>query len=107
MASLNKNEYGDVIYVDLGEDVSTATELTFVLEPQIGDIQEKAIADGVSVGTANVDVDDKTLLANQYLQYTVKENDLDYAGLWRKKGKAKLSSANLVVGDYSQFSVLE
>ena len=107
MADFNKGEYGDVIYANLGEDISTATELTMVLEPKIGNILEKAISDGVSVGTANIDVNDKTFLANEYIQYTIKEDDLDYAGLWRNKGKAKLSSTNLVVSDYTHFTVLE
>lgn len=103
----NKDEYGDIIYANLGEDISTAIELTMVLEPQIGEKQEKSISDGVSVGTVNVNVNSETFLANQYIQYTIKVDDLDFAGLWRNKGKAKLSATNLVVGDYSRFTVLE
>ena len=103
----NKDEYGDIIYTNLGEDVSTATDLTMVLEPKIGLTLEKVTSDVVSVGTVNVDVDDETLIANQYLKYTIKADDLTFAGLWRKKGKAKLSNTNLVVSDFTLFTVLE
>lgn len=103
----NKSEYGQMIYANLGQDISAASELTMLLEPKIGETQEKVISDGVAVGTANVDVNDETYLANEYISYTIKEDDLDYAGLWRNKGKAKLSSTNLVIGDYHNFTVLE
>jgi hypothetical protein len=78
-----------------------------VLEPKVGTKKEKVIADGVSLGTANIGVNDETYLANQYIKYTIAANDLDYAGLWRKKGKAKLSNTNLVVSDYENFTVME
>ncbi len=102
---LNKNEYGQIIYVDLGEDISSATIITMILEPKIGEKLEKTA--GVSVGTVNVDVNDETYLANQYLQYTIEADDLTYAGLWRKKGKAKLSTTNEVISDYTTFTVME
>lgn len=102
----NKDEYGKKIYVNFGEDISTATELTLILEPMIGDSKEKTTSDGVAVGTSNVDVDDQTYIANEYIEYTTADGDLDYAGQWRKKGKAQLSSTNLVVTDYEKFTVL-
>ncbi len=107
MADFNKGEYGDIIYANLGEDISSASELTMVLEPKIGNTLEKSTSDGVSVGTSNIDVNDETYLANEYIKYTIAEDDLSYAGLWRKRGKAKLSSTNSVVSDYVQFTVLE
>ena len=69
MPYLNKDEYGDKVYVNMGEDVSTATALTFVLQPKIGDSLEKSISDGVAVGASNIDVGDESYLANQYLEY--------------------------------------
>jgi len=103
----NKLEYGQKIYADLGQDVSSATELNFILEPEIGDKLTKVISDGVAVGTVNINVDDKTYLANQYLEYTIKKDDLNYAGLWRAKGEAILSATNKVIGDYVNFTVME
>jgi len=102
----NKDECGQLIYANLGQDVSTATELTMVLEPEIGNKKEKTVSDGVSVGTSNLSINDETYLANEYIKYTIKEDDLDYAGLWRVKGKAKLSSTNMVIGDFNRFTVL-
>ena len=105
MTDYNKGEYGQTIYVNMGEDVSTNTELSLILEPAIG--TKKEISSGVTVGSANVDVNDETYLANEYLQYTIAADDLDYAGLWRKKGEATLSSTNKIISNYTHFSVLE
>lgn len=106
MADLNKDEYGQTIYVNLGQDVSTATALNFVLEPQIGDKLERSASDGVAVGTSNITVDDETYQANQYLEYTIKEGDMEYAGLWRIRGEATLSATKKVIGDYRIIRVL-
>lgn len=106
MASLNKCEYGQVVRVNLLQDVSTNTELKFILEPQFGNKLERGASDGVSVGTSNVTVDDETYLANEYLEYTVKSGDLDYAGTWRMRGEAQLSSTVRVIGDYKIIEVL-
>ncbi len=106
----NKDEFGQLIQANMGQDVSTATELKLILQSQVsvnGDKKEKAGADGVTVGTVNVVVNDETFLANEYLQYTLKEDDLDKAGLWRVKGEALLSSTNRVIGDFRRFSVGE
>jgi len=103
MPDYNYLEYGQVIYVNFGEDISAATELTIILEPKLGTVIEET----ATLGTANIDVNDETYLANEYIKYTIQENDLDYAGLWRKKGKAKLAFDNLVISDYTNFTVLE
>lgn len=102
---LNKGEYGQLVYANLGEDVSSGTDLKMVLEPQVGEKLERLAGDGVAVGTSNVTVGDVTFLANQYLQYTILSGDLTYAGTWRLKGEVNLSSTNKVVSDYRQFEV--
>ena len=68
----NELEYGQLIYVNFGEDISAATELTIILEPKVGTAIETTT--GVSLGTANIDI---------------------------------LSSTNIVVSDYTTFTVLE
>jgi len=103
MPDYNYLEYGQLIYVNFGEDISAATELTIILEPKVG----TAIEETATLGTVNIDVNDETYLANEYVKYTIQENDLDYAGLWRKKGKAKLSTTNIVVSDFTTFTVME
>jgi len=105
--SLNKDEYGIVIFTDMGEDVSTNIGVEMVLEPQIGDILTKVATDGVTVGSSNVEDGDRTLLANTYLQYTLKEGDLTFAGNWRKKGKVEIDSTKELVGNYELFEVLD
>ena len=50
-------------------------------------------------------VDDQTFLANQYLEYTIQEDDLNKKGLWRARGSAIVSS-ELIKSDYVKFTVL-
>jgi len=105
MAS-NVNEFGQVLRANMGEDVSTNIGLEFILEPEAGTKLTKTQSDGVVVGTVAVTEGDKSLAANQYLEYTVKDGDLDQSGRWRKKGIAKISTTNEKVGNYERFTVL-
>jgi len=105
MAWLNKGEYGQKVYVNMGEDVSSASTLTFVLDPQSGEKLEKAIGDGVAVGSTNITVDDQNYIANEYLEYTIKSGDLKYVGTWRLKGECLLTSTNKVISDYKFIEV--
>ena len=104
---LNKGEYGQTLRVNLGEDVSSATALSFTLQPKFGSSIEKTQLTGVSVGSSNVDVGDSTYLANEYLEYVIAPDELTYAGQWRMKGSATLSATNKVVSDFVTFNVLE
>lgn len=103
MPNINKNEYGQTLRVNLGEDISTATAYDFIIEPKYGEKLEKT---GV-LGTVNVVEGDETYLANQYLQYTIADGDIDQAGQWRMKGEADLSATSKVISDYKYFTVLE
>jgi len=103
---LNKNEYGQVLRINFNQDVSGATDLTFLLEPKYGTEVSKTNLTGVTVGSSNVDVGDSSYLANEFIEYTIESTDLDYAGQYRMKGKAKLSATNEIVSDYVFFNVL-
>lgn len=107
MMTLNKDEYGDVLYVKLPADVSAATDYSFILEPYVGSKQTKAVSDGVVLGTTNITVDDESYIANKYISYTTKDGDLDQSGLWRIKGIATMSATKKIIGDYSHISVLD
>ena len=107
MIFLNIGEYGQTIYADLGEDVSGGSEYTFILQPEFGVKQTKTTSDGVALGTVNINAYGSNLLADQYVEYTLKDGDLDFAGLWRFKGQAQISATNLVIGDYRKITVLE
>ena len=106
MANLNKGEYGQKVYVNMGEDVSSASSFTFILEPQSGAKLERVAANGVAVGTSNIAYEDTTLIANEYLEYTILEGDLTYVGTWRLKGECVLTSTNKVISDYTTIEVL-
>lgn len=101
--TFNKKEYGSVLRVNLGTDISVGTSLTVILQPERGEKDEYTT--NVAVGISNVTVDDQTFLANQYLEYTIQQDDLDKEGLWRARGSAIVSS-ELIKGDYVRFTVL-
>ncbi len=104
----NKDEYGQLIYANMREDVSEATELKMFLQPKTSvDGEKKEITTGLTVGTTDITVDNNLYLANQYIIYTTIEGDLDKAGLWRVKGEATLSALRKVINDYKIFTVLD
>jgi hypothetical protein len=97
MPDLNKNEYGQKIYVNMGEDISTNIAISMEIQSRIGDLKTLSSSDGVAVGTVNIDVDDETFIANEYLEYTIKDGDLDGAGVWRKKGIVEIDATTKVI----------
>ncbi len=101
--TFNREEYGSKIRVNLGTDISAGTELTFFMEPKRGD--EKEFTNNLIVGTSNVDVDDQTFIANEYLEYTLQVDDIDKDGLWRVRGSA-IVSGELIKSDYVLITVL-
>ncbi len=105
MIALNKNEFGQLVFTNLGQDISAANSFTFILEPQRGKKLERTVSNGVVIGTVDITVGDERFLANQYLQYTILEGDLDYVGAWRLKGEVVLSSTNKVINDFTQIEV--
>ena len=104
---LNKDEYGQTLTVGFDQDVSGATSLNFILEPRLGEKIERSASDGLVLGTVNIEVNDESFLANQYVQYTILEGDLDYAGTWRYKAEVQLNSTVKLVSDYHIVEVLE
>ena len=101
--TFNEGEFGSILRVNLGVDISAGTELTVFLEPLRG--EEKEFTTNVAVGTSNADVDDQTFLADQFLKYTIQEDDLDYIGQWRARGSA-IVSGELIKSDFVKFTVL-
>ena len=119
MPPFNTLEYGQVIRANLKQDVSTNTGLEMIIQPELGrSINSNTLTlkpmgavvvtnPDVAVGVVDVVVDDETYLANEYLEYTIKANDLSKSGIWRVKGAADITPTNRVVGDYSRFTVLD
>ena len=103
MSNLNKGEIGSIIRVIAGEDISTATSVLMILEPELGAAKEfTATVPGVTI-----EVDGITYTANEYAEYTtVSEEDLNYIGRWRKKIKYTFSSVDVKQTNYLKFRVL-
>ena len=103
MGNLNFKEVGQPIRINLGENISLATP-TLILQPEVG--KTKNIKEGVTIPNTNVTVGDETLLANQYIEYFTKLDDLDYVGRWRFKTKLDFSSTDIRQTDYQKVRVL-
>ena len=97
--NLNYNEIGQIIQVNVGEDISASTP-SLVLLPEVGD--KILISAGVTIPA----VDSGDYLANQYIEYTTVEDDLNYVGRWKKKAMLEFSSANIQQTDYVKFQVM-
>lgn len=105
MTDLNKGEIGQPLRVNLGEDISGATETLIIAQPEIGNETKEFVATvpNVDVTLENGDV----LLANEYAEYiTLNEEDLDFEGRWRMKLKATFSSTDIRQTNYVKFRVL-
>jgi len=99
--SINKDSYGDIIYLNMGEDVSTNTSLELTLEPQQGE----KITRTPTVGTSTVVINDECYIANEYLQYTTISGDIDKAGKWRIQGIVQISASSKAVSNYKIIKV--
>ncbi len=103
MSTFNKKEYGQVVRVNLGTDISSGTDLKVVIEPIIGN--KKEFTTNIVVGTSNITVDDTKFLADEYLEYTIQPDDLNQSGLWRVRGSALVGGV-LIKSDYVSMTVL-
>jgi hypothetical protein len=103
MGNMNKNEVGQPIRIDFGEDISLSTP-TLILQPELG--QTKEIVTGVSIPAVNVTVDGETLLANEYVEYFTIFDDLDYVGRWKNKAKLEFGPTDIRQSDFVKFRVL-
>ena len=101
--SLNYNEVGQVIRVDVGRDITTATP-TLKLLPQTGSAKE--FTSGVTIPLVDVTVGEEEFLSGEYIEYTTKDKDLDFVGLWRKKAILEFSGSDIEQTNYESFRVL-
>jgi hypothetical protein len=103
MQKINVDSFGEKIYVDFGEDISTNTALSATLRPQSGADAEKTPV----LETADLWVEDKKLLANQFVSYTTQSGDFDdWVGTWQIKAVATLPSMTIST-EYVKFVVGE
>ena len=103
MTDINRGEIGVPLRINLGEDISSATETIIIAQPEVGTAKEFI----ATVPNTDVTVDGVTLLANEYAEYTtLNEEDLDYVGRWRMKLKATFSSTDVSQTNFVKFRVL-
>lgn len=103
MSTLNKGEIGQTLRINLGEDISAATEAIIYAEPEVGTKKEFV----ATIPGVDVTVGDETLYANEYAEYTTtSEDDLDYIGRWRMKLKATFDTTDIRQTNYQKFRVL-
>lgn len=102
--SANYQEVGHIIRVNVGSDITSATSLTLKLLPQLGAAKE--ISTGVTAPAATVTVGEVTFTGGEYIEYTTKDGDLDFVGLWRKKAILEFSSSDIEQTNYESFRVL-
>ena len=101
--TFNDGEYGSVLLINLGADISSGSSLTVLIEPKRGDSKE--FTSNIIVGTVDITVDDQDFLADQYLEYTLQDGDLDFIGQWRARGSVILGG-ELIKSDFVRFTVL-
>jgi len=99
---MNKNEFGQTIRANFGEDVSLANSFKMILEPEQGILVEK----NAILGTVNIVDGDQDFLANEYVEYTIEAEVLNRSGQWRKRGKATFSNKE-TLGNFARFTVLD
>ena len=109
MPIFNKDSFGQLLKVNFSQDISTGTSFEMLIEPQfVGNRLDngKPILTVVgTLGTVETVVDDMTFLANEYLEYTIKEDDFKDVGRWRVKGIATLPGVTSST-NYQFFRVL-
>jgi len=104
MADLNFNEIGQVIRVNVGEDLTQADSVAMILLPEFGEIKE--LTTGVTIPTEDYTQGDETFFVGEYIQYTTVDGDLDYTGRWKKKAKITFTPSNVEQTNYQKFRVL-
>jgi len=92
-----KNEFGKIIYVNVGIDLSTATAYSIKLTKPDGTEVTLTQADGVDLATADGATPcGDILLANQYIFYTTITGDIDQTGTWKVRSIIDIDSKHLI-----------
>ena len=80
MSGINIGEIGTPLRINVNEDISAATSVLIIAQPEVGTKKEFVA--------------------------TVPAEDLDYVGRWRMKLKPTISSTDIPQTDYVKFRVL-
>lgn len=102
MSVINVGEAGNIVRVNFGEDISTAT-VTMTFTPENG------TGKTVTPTVPNVNVIDNnevTYCASEYAEYALKSTDIDKPGRWTKSAKAEFSASNIKITNPEKFRVI-
>lgn len=102
---MNVGEFGNVFRFNAGTDISSTTP-TLILEPRFGTCLRRTTEDGVTVPSVDFDAGNTTFLANEYVAYTIQEDDIAIAGRWRAKLEADFTPTKKLITDYQRFTVM-
>ena len=103
MSGINIGEIGTPLRINVNEDISAASPVLIIAQPERGTKKEFT----ATVPAVPVTIDGVTYAANEYAEYiTTSAEDLDYVGRWRMKLKPTISSTDIPQTDYVKFRVL-
>lgn len=106
--SLNVNEYGRVLRINTGIDLTGATLILTLKSPSpYVEYKQRNNLSGVQRGLVDISIDSDTVfLANQYAEYKFLIGDLDVSGIWSAKIEAYYTSpSQCLITDYINFEV--
>lgn len=101
--NINIGEIGTIIRVNVGKDITSSVP-TLILLPEYGNLKE--FTEGVTIPNVDYTFEDTTLCAGEYIEYAIKQDDLDYVGRWKKKAKLTYSAVDVQETNYVKFRVL-
>jgi len=107
MPVFNKDSFGEILKVNFYRDISSGTKFEMIIQAQFEGaelFEERPRTVAATLGTVDVVVDDMKFIANQYVEYTIKEDDFKDIGRWRTKGIATLPSETIATS-YQFFRV--
>lgn len=110
---MNKNEVGRNIAVNVGEDISQASNFEIILTKDKYSLTVGA-GQGVLRPIVNLtfipegQTEEVTYLANQYLTYVTKDGDIPFSGTWEGRSHIEfVSPTDDFFGDIQTFEVGE
>ena len=83
---MNVGEYGNKLRINAKEDITGNTNLVKLISPQkYYTVKEITVANGLSVGASDVDINGEIYLAGEYVEYTFIEGDIFICGEWQTR----------------------
>lgn len=97
---MNSGEYGQVLRFNVKEDISSATTLEVILR----DPEREESTVTATLGVLEVTTDIGTFSANEYVEYTLQDGDIDDDGWWFARAVITFADKKLK-SDWQQFRV--